>query len=402
MAAARPHLLGASSMPKQRVPLRFRRVHARFVPGNHVRLLKDGREAFPAMLEAIAQARRQILLEMYWFGSDRVGRRFAEALVQASRRGVEVAVVYDSVGSITADRTMFGEMERQGVQVLEYHPVAPWRRRFKFSFTRLSHRDHRKILVVDGNIGFTGGINLADQWAPLEEEGGAWRDDMMRIEGPAVHALSRCFHRVWRRYQLPPLTRLDAGPPVAHGADRLLPVRILGERFFRHHHEIARDYTSRLYAAKERAYIANSYFVPDASIRRALVRAAKRGVDVRVLVPAHSDVEAVKFAGRAQYGRLLAAGVRIFEWQDGMFHSKTAVIDGKWCTTGTFNFDYMSVRQNLEVNASVLDAELAAQVERAFREDLLRAREIEADEVMFRSLSDRLLESTFYRLRKFL
>jgi cardiolipin synthase len=388
-------------MPKQRVPLRFRRVHARFVPGNRVQLLKDGREAFPAMLDAIAQARRQILLEMYWFGSDRVGRRFAAALTQASQRGVEVGVIYDSVGSITADPAMFGELEQQGVHLLEYHPVAPWRRRFQFSFTRLSRRDHRKILVVDGNIGFTGGINLADQWAPLEEEGGAWRDDMMRIEGPAVEGLSRCFHRVWRRHDLPPLSRIEAGPPRP-GDDKLLPVRILGERYFRHRHEIARDYASRLYAAKERVYIANSYFVPDASVRRALVRAARRGVDVRVIVPAHSDVEAVKFAGRAQYGKLLAAGVRIFEWQDGMFHAKTAVIDGKWCTTGTFNFDYMSLRQNLEVNASVLDVDLTAQVEQAFREDLLRAREIEMDEVMFRSLSDRLLESTFYRLRKFL
>lgn len=388
-------------MPKPRVPLRFRRVHARFVPGNRVQLLKDGREAFPAMLDAIAQARRQILLEMYWFGSDRVGRRFAAALSQACQRGVEVGVIYDSVGSITADPAMFGELEQQGVHLLEYHPVAPWRRRFQFSFTRLSRRDHRKILVVDGNIGFTGGINLADQWAPLEEEGGAWRDDMMRIEGPAVDGLSRCFHRVWRRHDLPPLSRIEAGPPQP-GGDKLLPVRILGERYFRHRHEIARDYASRLYAAKERVYIANSYFVPDASVRRALVRAARRGVDVRVIVPAHSDVEAVKFAGRAQYGKLLAAGVRIFEWQDGMFHAKTAVIDGKWCTTGTFNFDYMSLRQNLEVNASVLDVDLAEQVEQAFREDLLRAREIEMDEVMFRSLSDRLLESTFYRLRKFL
>lgn len=388
-------------MPKQRVPLRFRRVHARFVPGNRVQLLKDGREAFPAMLDAIAQARRQILLEMYWFGSDRVGRRFAAALTQARQRGVEVGVIYDSVGSITADPAMFGELEQQGVNLLEYHPVAPWRRRFQFSFTRLSRRDHRKILVVDGNIGFTGGINLADQWAPLEEEGGAWRDDMMRIEGPAVEGLSRCFHRVWRRHDLPPLSRIEAGPPRP-GDDKLLPVRILGERYFRHRHEIARDYASRLYAAKERVYIANSYFVPDASVRRALVRAARRGVDVRVIVPAHSDVEAVKFAGRAQYGKLLAAGVRIFEWQDGMFHAKTAVVDGEWCTTGTFNFDYMSLRQNLEVNASVLDAELASSVERSFCADLTRAREIEMAEVQFRSLGDRLLESTFYRLRKFL
>lgn len=388
-------------MPKPRVPFRFRKVHARFVPGNVVTLLRDGIEAFPAMLEAIAAARRQVLLEMYWFDSDRIGRLFAEELARACERGVEVAIIYDSVGSIGTDPAMFAELEARGAHLLEYNPVAPWRRRFRMSFTRLSRRDHRKILVVDGAVGFTGGINLANQWAPVEEEGGGWRDDMMRIEGPAVAGLSRCFHRVWRRHELPPIARLAApAPPV--GEQRLLPVRILGERFFRHRHEIARDYASRLYTAQKTAYISNSYFVPDASVRRALMRAARRGVDVRVIVPAHSDVEAVKYAGRAQYGRLLQAGVRIYEWQEGMFHSKTAVIDGTWCTTGTFNFDYMSLRRNLEVNASVLDAELSAQVEASFCEDLQRTREVSAQELQFRPLGERLLEAGFYRMRKWL
>jgi cardiolipin synthase len=169
-------------METPRVPLRFRKVHGRFVPGNAVKLLHDGTQAFPAMLEAIAQARRQVLLEMYWFDSDAVGRRFADALIQARRRGVEVAIIYDSIGSIGADRAMFAGLEAEGVHVLEFNPVAPWRRRFRLSFARLSRRDHRKILVVDGNVGFTGGINLARQWAPLEEDGGNWRDDMMRIK----------------------------------------------------------------------------------------------------------------------------------------------------------------------------------------------------------------------------
>jgi cardiolipin synthase len=389
-------------MPKQRVPLRFRKVQARFVPGNAVQLLRDGREAFPAMLEAIAGARQQVLLEMYWFGSDRIGRLFAQELGRACQRGVEVAVIYDSVGSIGADPAMFAELEAQGANILEYNPVAPWRRRFRLSFTRLSRRDHRKILVVDGALGFTGGINLADQWSPVEEEGGGWRDDMMRISGPAVDGLARCFHRVWRRHELPAIARLPAAPVPVGSGERLLPVRILGERYFRHRHEIARDYASRLYAAKKTVYISNSYFVPDGSVRRALVRAARRGVDVRVIVPAHSDVEPVKFAGRAQYGRLLKAGVRIYEWQEGMFHSKTAVIDSSWCTTGTFNFDYMSLRRNLEVNASVLDPELAAQVEASFCEDLKRTREVSAQELQFRPLGERLLEAGFYRMRKWL
>jgi cardiolipin synthase A/B len=390
-------------MQDQRVPLRFRKVRGRFLPGNAVQLLRDGREAFPSMLEAIAQARRQVLLEMYWFGSDTIGRRFADALRRALERGVEVAVIYDSVGSIGADPDMFADLEARGAKVLEFNPVAPWRRRFRLSLSRLSRRDHRKILVVDGSVGFTGGINLALQWAPLEEEGGGgWRDDMVRIAGPAVNGLSHCFHRVWRRHDLPSIQHLHAEAPPGTAESRLLPVRILGERYFSHRHEIATDYAARVYAAKSRVYIANSYFVPDGSVRRALVQAARRGVDVRVIVPAHSDVEAVKFAGRAQYERLLRAGVRIYEWQEGMFHAKTAVIDGFWSTTGTFNFDYMSLRYNLEVNASVLDAELGAEVEASFRRDLEGCLEIDLEDVVARSLSDRLVENTFYRLRKFL
>src|SRR3954470_24585152 len=197
-------------MATPRVPLRFRKVHGRFVPGNRVTLLHDGREAFPAMLDAIAQARRQVLLEMYWFDSDAGGRRFAAALVEARRRGVEVAVIYDSIGSIGTDRAMFAGLEAEGVLVLEFTPVAPWRRRFRLSFSKLSRRDHRKILVVDGNVGFTGGINLANQWAPASEQGGAWRDDMMRIVGPAVNGLTHCFHRVWRQYDLPAISHLHA------------------------------------------------------------------------------------------------------------------------------------------------------------------------------------------------
>ena len=239
-------------MDKPRVTLRFRKIHGRFAPGNAVRLLRDGREAFPVMLEAIAQARRQVLLEMYWFDSDAIGRRFANELSRALGRGVEVAIIYDSVGSIGTDRQMFTELEAQGAKVLEYNPVAPWRRAFRLSFARLSRRDHRKILVVDGSVGFTGGINLALQWAPVEEGGGGWRDDMMRIAGPAVNGLSHCFHRVWRRHDVPDLQHLHAEPPPPTPEQRLLPVRILGERYFRHRHEIARDYASRVLRSEER------------------------------------------------------------------------------------------------------------------------------------------------------
>ncbi|HEY5377712.1 MAG TPA: phospholipase D-like domain-containing protein, partial [Polyangiaceae bacterium] len=163
------------------------------VQGNQVRLLRNGSAAFPEMLAAIAGAEQQVLLEMYWFASDRIGRKFAAALAAAAERGVEVRVIFDAVGSVGASDGMFEELERRGVQVIEFNPIAPWKRRFRLF--RLTRRDHRKILIVDGRIGFTGGINIADYWLARDEGGAGWRDDMLRIDGPAVPGLCDCFGR---------------------------------------------------------------------------------------------------------------------------------------------------------------------------------------------------------------
>ena len=174
-------------MPDRRIPRRYRAIHEHFIEGNRVELLRDGKEAYPAMLDAIAGASEQVLLEMYWFDSDDAGRRFTKALVAAAERGVETVLLYDAIGSIGVDGAMFDELRRAGVKVAEFGPIAPWRRRFRLGW--LTRRDHRKVLVVDGEVGFTGGINVAKAWLPLEEGGGGWRDDMVRIQGPVVRQL---------------------------------------------------------------------------------------------------------------------------------------------------------------------------------------------------------------------
>lgn len=381
------------------IPARYRASPQRFVDGNEVALHRDGTEAYPAMLSAIDDARAQVLLEMYWFDSDRVGRRFADALIRAAGRGVEVAVLYDSVGSITADGMMFEELRRAGAHVLEFGPVAPWRRRFRLE--RLTSRDHRKILVVDAERGFTGGLNLADPWLSLDEGGGGWRDDMVSVRGPAARGLWRCVLETWRQNGGPPLTRIEpvAVSPLA-GASR---VSVLGQAsFFRERREISRAYLSELYRARERAWIRNAYFVPDRVVRRALARAAERGVDVRVLVPAESDVEMVRHASRATWAYLLRHGVRLFEWTPGVLHAKSAVVDGRWSTIGTFNFDYLSLRSNLEVNLSVDDEAFGATMERSFLRDLDQSREVDRTAFRYRSLGERLFELVAYRFRKFL
>ncbi len=375
----------------------LRTVAEHFIGGNVVTLLRDGAEAFPAMLEAIAGARRQVLLEMYWFDSDRAGRRFAEALASAAQRGVEVGVIYDSVGSFGANSEMFTDLEASGVQVLEYNPVLPWSRRFRFD--RLTRRDHRKILVVDGQVGFTGGINLADAWLPEAEDGGGWRDDMVRIEGPAVSGLTRCFHSVWRRQRGERLVITGPRTSVVPGGQ---PVRVLGEAFFRNRRQIVRAYLKHLWSATSSAWLTNSYFVPDRSVLRALVAAADRGVDVRVLLPGESDVKIVQWASRAAWGRLMSRGVRIYEFQRNVLHAKTAVIDGRWATIGTFNLDHLSLRSNLEVNVAVEDERFAESMQRSFERDLAESREVDARQFRFRSLGDRLLEIVAYRFRKLL
>ena len=375
-----------------------------FVQGNQVRLLRNGSAAFPEMLAAINGAEQQVLLEMYWFASDKIGRKFAAALSAAAQRGVQVCVIFDAVGSVGASYDMFSELERNGVQVIEFNPIAPWKRRFRLS--RLTRRDHRKILIVDGRTGFTGGINIADYWLSPDDGGAGWRDDMVRIDGPAVAGLCDCFARVWARLrgsklQLTGFARQPPGP-ASEGRSRGQAVRVLGQHFLRTQRQISRAYLHYLRRADLRIFIANSYFVPDGRVLRALTAAARRGVDVRIIVPGQSDVDIVRHASRAVWGRLLRAGVRIFEWDESVLHTKSAVIDSVWSTTGTFNFDYLSLRVNLEVNISVLDARFASTLERSFLEDFEQCREVSRVDFRFRPLGQRLLEFIAYRLRKFL
>lgn len=386
-------------MPARRIPRRYRAVAEQFVPGNRVELLRDGKEAYPAMLSAIAGAQEQVLLEMYWFDSDRAGRTFADALMAAAARGVETVLLYDAVGSIGVDPSMFEGMRRTGVKVAEFGPIAPWRRRFRLG--KLTRRDHRKILVVDGEVGFTGGINVADRWLPREEGGDGWRDDTVRVEGPAVRGLIACVLSAWRRAGGVPISRTR---PSQHGVPARggQLVRVLGESYLRNRHQIARAYVAQLYHARKTAWITSAYFVPDPSVMRALTRARDRGVDVRVLLPAETDVEIVRHASRATWARLLRHGVRIFEYEGAILHSKSAVIDGRWSTVGTFNLDYLSLRWLLEANVCVLDDEFGASMQRSFLRDLEHSREVDPRAHRFRPLGDRLLEFILYRFRKLL
>jgi cardiolipin synthase len=388
-------------VPRDRIPLRYRTVSQHFTSGNRIELLRDGIAAFPAMLQAIRNAREQVLLEMYWFDSDQIGREFAKALVEAAERGLEVCVLYDAVGSIGSDPAMFAELRAAGATVLEFNPIAPWRRRFRLG--RLTRRDHRKLLLVDAELGFTGGLNIADVWRSMDETGGGgWRDDMVCVEGPAVRELAQVMLEGWRIAGGRSFRRLLDRPSIPR-----LPgtqnIAVLGQSALRGGRQISRAYLSQIYHAERRAYIRNAYFVPDRRVRRALKLAAERGVDVRVLMPGTSDVEVVRHASRATWATLLRSGVRLYEWRDGgILHAKSAVIDGVWSTVGTYNLDYLSLRTNLEVNVSVSDETFGAAMEQSFLQDLESSSEVDRRAFRFRPLGERLLELIAYRFRKIL
>lgn len=378
------------------------------------------------MLDDIAEAEVEILLEMYWFAG-RIGERFAEAMAARARDGVRVKVVYDAVGSLNADPGLFALLRAAGAEVVEFNPIAPWRTRFQLG--TLNRRDHRKLLIVDGRIAYTGGVNIGDPWLAVAEGGEGFRDDMVRIEGPAAGALRRLFFETWLSFgpnpddevaaselkkNLPRASREVALEPPSPAGLESVPVHapiwpqgecsvhVLATQSQLAHRAIRETYVAEIQRAKRSVYIANSYFIPDKGVRRALAEAAQRGVDVRVLVPGEIDVWAVKFASQSLYAWLMKRGVRIYEWQRTLMHAKSAVIDERFATVGTFNLDHRSVRFNLEVNVAIDDSTFGALAARQFLDDLDDSWEVDRHNWRFRPLGRRVLEWICFAFRKLL
>lgn len=354
-----------------------------YSPGNALSLYLRGAELYPAMAEAIEDARETVHLETYIFDGDNTGRTFAELLARKARQGVRVRLIYDSIGSIDMDPTDETRMRNAGVQILEYHPVAPWRPRWAWN-----RRDHRKVLVCDGKVAFVGGMNISDENAPAELGGQDWRDAHLRVAGPAAYDLDRLFREVWfghtgRWFE-------SVGDPLkSRGPSR---VKVAANQELLKRFVIREGYVNALRAAREEVSIANAYFIPGWRIRRELARAARRGVCVRVMVPGRSDSNAVWHAMRAQYDGLLSRGVRIFEWQGAMMHAKAVAVDRTWCSVGTFNLDHRSLAHNLEVNLNCLDRTLAADLAARFETGLRGSREITLADWRRRSWVERLQE----------
>lgn len=372
------------------------------VGGDDVRLLRDGIEAFPAMLEAIASAQKEILLEMYWVGADPVGTKFREALAEKAREGVVVRVIYDAVGSLAITPSFWQPLVTAGGEVREYHPVSPLRPSFQLAL--MDQRDHRKILVVDRKMGFTGGINLARPWLPTRDGGEAWRDDMIQVKGHVVEELRTLFYKTWRRvwfrnlpHEIVPIRMpRDLVPLSKRPTGRVYVLASLR----RSRRNLMKEYLKRINAARKSIDIANSYFIPDRAVRNALFGAVLRGVRVRVLVPAKSDVAVVQFALEAMYETLLRRGVEVFCYPGPMMHAKTAIIDDHFAMIGSYNLDERSRAKNLEVNVAVEDVAFATYVRKWFDRDISAAMRIDLYEWRARPLARRGIEYMAYALRK--
>jgi cardiolipin synthase len=366
------------------------------ISGNAVRLLRNGAQAFPAWLAAIENARQRISMEMYIFADDKIGQRFADALCRAAQRGVSVRLLYDFIGCRFTSPAFFQRMRRAGVHTIVYHAYRFWRPRFWTLF----RRNHRKTLVCDGQIAFTGGLNIADEWLPREEGGGGWLDSVVEVRGPAVPVLEAGFLRVWnkrsrRRFRLDPrqLTLPAAAGPT--------PLAVVANTELLDRFAIRRAALHALRESKARAFLANPYFVPDRGFLRGLCQAAARGVDVRLLVPQRSDTRLLDYAARATFPNLLRAGVRIFQHRN-VVHSKALLVDDDFVSIGSYNLDHWSLAYNLEVVVNTLDREYHAEVKRMLEEDMAGAEEIHLSAFESRPLVTRILERLAYKLRLWL
>ncbi len=355
------------------------------LPGNRVEYLENGDEIFPAMLAAIASAERTITFETYIYWSGTIGQEFADALAERARAGVKVHVLLDWAGSGKMDAAVLEELRSAGVEVEKYHPLK-W-----YHLSRLNQRTHRKLLVVDGKIGFTGGVGIADKWSGDGQDPEHWRDAHFRLQGPAVAQIQAVFADNWLKVSgeiLDGEIYFPALEPAGPSAAQMFSSSPTGGS-----ESVRLMYLLAIAAAESSIDISASYFVPDDLTRRTLLEALRRGVRVRVIVPGeHMDVELVRAASRAHWGELLAAGAEIHEYAPTMYHCKIFTVDGTLVSVGSTNLDNRSFALNDEANLNLYDAEFAQRMTAVFEVDLSRARRITLEAWRARPLKERAAE----------
>ncbi len=355
------------------------------VDGNKIDELINGEQIFPAMLDAIRGAKSTVNFETYIYWSGAIGQTFADALAERAKAGVKVNVLIDWVGSAKMDDKLLEEMRASGVQIRKFHKPH-W-----YTLTKLNNRTHRKLLIVDGAIGFTGGVGIAEKWTGAAQDADHWRDSHFRVLGPVVAQIQATFLDNW----------MKVTGQVLHGENYFPPLQPAGEaqaQMFSSSpshgsEDMALMYQMALTAAQYRIDLSMAYFVPDEQNVTILMQAMQRGVKLRIITPGKiTDTQTVRAASRRTWGPLLEAGAEIYEFQPTMYHCKVMIIDGYMVSVGSTNFDQRSFRLNDEANLNIYDTLFASRQTRIFEDDLKKARKISLDEWKDRPARERALE----------
>jgi cardiolipin synthase len=361
--------------------------------GNKVTLLMDGPSTYKSMYAAITDARDHINMETYSIEADEVGRRFVDALIAKQKHGVQVNLIYDSVGSGNTPAEFFQPLIDSGAKVLEFNPLNPLVLRKKWE----AGRDHRKLLIVDGKVAFVGGVNISSVYSsgsfrskPPAPGAEPWRDTHLRIEGPVVGKFQQFFLATWEQQNGEPIPVKNFFPKQGDKGNEI--VRAVASSPDEDYNQMYVTLLSAINSAETYVYITNAYFIPDSKLLAALEQAATRGVDVRLLLPSKSDSNLVFYASHSFYDQLLAAGVKIYERKDALLHAKTALVDGVWSTVGSTNLDWLSRDLNQEVNAVVLGQEFGAQMKAMFEKDMASSAFITLENWRKRPIGVRLKE----------
>ena len=354
--------------------------------GNKVEVLLNGDQIFPAMLDAIRAAEKTITFETYIYWSESIGQEFADALMERARAGVKVHVMLDFMGSVKMDLAQIDAMKEAGVLVQRYHKPVWWK------LARLNNRTHRKLLVIDGKVGFTGGVGIADQWRGNAQDKDHWRDTHFRIEGPVVGQIQAVFNDNWLKATGTVLDGPDYFPALTPVGE--MPAQMFSSSPTGGSESMHLMYLMTITAARKTIDLSAAYFVPDDLTIRTLIEAAKRGVRVRILMPGDIiDSDLVKAASRERWGELLAAGVKLAEYQPTMYHVKALIVDDLLVSVGSTNFDNRSFSINDEANLNVLHAEFARQQTAIFEDDWKRSNPVTKAEFRERPLWERFTTS---------
>ena len=359
-----------------------------FLDRNEIKTLENGNQIFPAMLSAIASAKKTITFESYIYWSGEIGNQFVEALVERSRHGVKIHVLLDWVGSEKIDENYILRMQDSNIEVERYHQPS-W-----YNFWRLNNRTHRKILVVDGLVGFTGGVGIADEWNGDGKDAKKWRDTHYEVRGPVVAQMQTAFLENWMKVRPEIHLSVDYFPD---STDEMQKKNSLAQMFSSSSGEGGSSvhimYLLSLAAARKTIFLESAYFVPDEVTIKEIIKAAKRGVIVEIIVPGKlTDAKIVRHASRENWGELLRAGVRIYEYDPAMFHCKVLVIDNYFVSVGSTNFDERSFKLNDEANLNILDSQVAEEQLQIFEKDKTRSKEITLQQWQNRPYLDKVIE----------